>query len=217
MLGKKIKDLNLRLLRFNNQLDLFPASFDRHKCIFFHIPKAAGTSVCMSLFGYQVGHLTFDKLYNSNPRKTLAYYKFAFVRNPWARLVSAYCFLKDGGMNQTDKAWMEKNLVDYKDFNEFVTGWVNEENINSYVHFIPQYKFISDKNGIIRADFVGKTENFQKDVEVVLSAIGFKAEFTNENKSKHNIYTDYYDEQTKEIVAKVYEKDIELFGYSFND
>jgi len=221
MIAKHIKIINLRYLRYRHPLDMYPASFDRHKCIFFHIPKAAGTSVSLSLFGYQVGHLSFDQMYYSNPKKASEYFKFTFVRNPWSRLVSAYQFLSAGGMNPTDKIWAENNLIKNEGFNEFVLRWVNDENINSYIHFIPQYKFITDRNGVIRADFVGKTENFQKDFEIISSEIGMKSTLLHSNKSNNSLnnksYTAFYDNVSKEIVASVYQRDIELFGYKFDE
>jgi hypothetical protein len=36
-----------------------------------------------------------------------------------------------------------------------------------------------------------------------------------ENRSDHRPYTSYYDEATKEFVAKRYKKDIEAFDYTF--
>jgi hypothetical protein len=43
--------------RFKNPLDMYPFCFDRNQCIFIHISKAAGISICISLFDYQVGQV----------------------------------------------------------------------------------------------------------------------------------------------------------------
>jgi len=215
MIGEQIKKIKLKRMKLSYQLDRYPSAFDRNKCIFFHIPKAAGSSVCLSLFGYQTGHLSFNSLYDSNPQKASTYYKFTFVRNPWARLVSAYHFLSAGGMYKTDRVWAESNINKYDGFDDFVNKWVSEDNIHSFIHFIPQHKFISDKNGVIRADFVGKTENIQNDFKIISSTLGLESELLHSNKSNHNSYVDYYDDKTKQIVASVYEKDINLFGYEF--
>jgi len=217
MISNRIANLEAKYLRYKNRLDRYPACFDHHECVFFHIPKAAGTSVCMSLFGYQVGHLTFKSLYDSNPEKATKYFKFTFVRNPWARLVSAYHFLMAGGMNDEDKKWKDETLVNYDGFKSFVMNWLNEDSIHSQVHFIPQYEFLIDDNGVMKADFVGKTENINKDYQKVLDMLGIESSLSFNNQSNHDIYTEYYDEQTKDIVSSLYKKDIELFGYKYGE
>ena len=58
--------------------------FDRLRCIFVHIPKAAGVSVCRGLFGGLAGghaHIGVYQLAFSHLEFS-SYFKFAFVRNP---------------------------------------------------------------------------------------------------------------------------------------
>ncbi len=78
-------------------------------CIFIHIPKCAGVSVCQSLFGnLGPGHLTLRQHQEVLDSRTFdSMFKFSFVRNPWDRLVSAFYFLKQGGYNEADANWRD--------------------------------------------------------------------------------------------------------------
>lgn len=79
-------------------------SFDHYRYLFIHITKTAGTSVAISLFGELPYHYTAVQYRVIYGRKTFnRYFKFAFVRNPWDRLYSAYSFLKNGGWNNEDR------------------------------------------------------------------------------------------------------------------
>jgi hypothetical protein len=120
--------------------------FDRYQCIFFHIPKCAGMSVAQGLFGNQgASHITLTHaklifgLHNFNN-----YFKFTFVRNPFDRVVSAYFFLKKGGLYNWISPWTKKYILTYPTFSEFATeGLPKREVINDF-HFRPQYTFICD-------------------------------------------------------------------------
>jgi len=194
------------------------ASFDYYKCIFVHIPKNAGLSVSYTLFGNTGGShrkiINYKKIFSK--RTFNSYYKFSFVRNPWDRLVSTYFFLKADGITKKDKLWSENNLGKYNDFNVFVSEWLTEENISNSLHFQHQHSFLENEKGEIKIDFIGRVENIEEDFETIVARLNINRSLKNTNKSKRKKdYKQYYNEESKAVVAKVYHKDIELFNYEF--
>ena len=189
---------------------------DEFKCIFIHIPKTAGTSVSRTLFNRGSRHVAYFEYEKANRRKFNQYFKFSFVRNPWDRLVSTFFYLKRGGMGHMDKHWAEQNLAAFDDFESFVHNWVTKKNVWSWVHFVPQHHFICDDKLNVKMDFVGRMECIQSDFSHVAEKIDSPAQLVRTNVGSHDNYRDYYDAETRKIVADVYEKDIALFGYQFD-
>ncbi len=199
--------------------------FDEYQCIFVRIPKSASMSITTALFGnISGGHnsirdyqLIFSKKDFDN------YFKFTFVRNPWDRVFSAYNFLKKGGINEFDKKWASENLVSIRSFEDFILRCLPKSSIQQHIHFIPQYHFlISYDNKKILIDFLGFFENIENDFNYVkkkLSKDGCILEHINKTNSndKKLDYEEFYTEKMQDIVANVYKKDIELFGYNFDN
>ena len=145
-------------------------------------------------------HLSASKIRNSVGDMTWAkYFKFSFSRNPYDKLVSQYHFNrhKFGLKNST--------------FKEYVKTWNEGKKISTHPQLHLDY--IDEK-----LDFIGRFENFQQDFNTICDKIGIPhQQLPHKNKSKHKHYTEYYDDETKEIVAEKYAKDIEYFGYKFGD
>lgn len=153
------------------------------------------------------------------------YYKFSFVRNPWSRLVSEYRY---------------RNYLRHKSFKDFVMNKLPPPGRDDkYRHVMPQTDMLYDTDGRLLMDFVGKFESLQSDFDRVCQHWGFEdtrlphvnssdkksrelrrktRNFLYRNKeSDLRKYVDFYDDETREYVADLYQQDIENFDYKFTD
>jgi len=155
------------------------------------------------------------------------YYKVGFVRNPWDRLVSWYTMIREKGAMTWKKRIFGRRR--YNDLTQYVLS-----NSNSFEEFIykctdtiddidgrksilyNQIDYLSDENGKLIVDFVGRFENIEEDSKKVFENLGFEnASLPHKNSSKHRNYRTYYTEETREEVRRRYSRDIDFFGYDF--
>ena len=141
----------------------------KHKHIFIHNPKVAGTSMETQPFVGGSSHYTMMDYYMEG---TLLdnYFKWMFVRNPYDRLVSAWTYLNN------------INLTKYKQFGDFVmnldeefdftiTNFASKKDPFNRIHIIPQYLFASVYGELV-LDYVGYYEELQFNWDVVCESIG---------------------------------------------
>ena len=137
------------------------------------------------------------------------YLKFAFVRNPWDRCLSLYFYLFKN--EKQPKMTFDFFLRLFAFDNPVFSSHFNEKGVWD-VHYKTQYSYIDG----IPMDFIGRYENLQQDFNIICDKIGIQQqELPHVNKSRHKHYTEYYDDETRQIVAEKYAKDIEYFGYKF--
>lgn len=190
---------------------------DKDKFIFIHIPKCGGTSIerfFLSHYGISNDwkreyplealpmkvksefHIGFQQqqhmsLSNFALEKQEEYFSFAFVRNPWDRIMSSYLYSKRLGFKFTFKSFFNSTV--------FKT------------HHKPQSYFIN-KN----IDFIGRFENLQGDFNLVCEKLGIESkQLPHENKTSHKHYTEWYTDENKKLVQDKYSEDIETFNYKF--
>lgn len=126
------------------------------------------------------------------------YFSFAVVRNPWDRVVSNFFYL--------DKI-SHPMLRGAKTPGE----WVRSGNLWCYP--ASYYLLINGQVGVNR---VIRYENLTKDFRKVCKKIGIKAaKLPRTNSSPHKHFTEYYDDESREIVADIFKQDIVLFKYKF--
>jgi hypothetical protein len=159
-------------------------------------------------------------------------YVFTFVRNPYERLVSRYVHMKSFFIEEKDRPQslivdlvLESSLKKYFDYHniEFTEDnftfprFVKFAQKNSDRHWESQIdKFERQVISLDNIDFIGRFENLQEDFNIICDKIGIpRQQLPHKNKSKHKHYTEYYNDETRQIVAEKYAKDIEYFGYKF--
>ncbi len=208
----------------------FPPVFFRdaeHKVAYLSMPKVACSSISVSMLrrddipdDYTV--FSIRRPFCSSVPAGDGWFTFTFVRNPFARLVSCYesKFHTDPLRNRN--AMRRKSL----DFDGYLYGYMKKDEgfstfINQIVsipwrldnnHFCSQYRKITDKNGKLLVDYIGKFEHLVEDYELV-RARGDFAPLKIYNKSRHGDWRDYY---TTDLVKKVYRKysvDVKFLGY----
>lgn len=108
--------------------------------------------------------------------------------------------------------WKEK-------YNEYRLNIKTLPHICCAEYFYHAYKNNKTSNGIkVLPDFVGRFENMDSDWRKICAAIQYKyKKLPHLNKTVHEHYTDYYDEETRDIVYDIYEKDVDLFGYKYGE
>ncbi|MDD5138672.1 MAG: sulfotransferase family 2 domain-containing protein [Verrucomicrobiales bacterium] len=195
--------------------------FDEHRCIFVHIPKCAGISVVKSLFGdFDCGHASLRRYQIMfGPEEFSRYFKFTIVRNPFDRLVSAFLFMKQGGLHEKDRRWADRKFSRFDTFDAFVKGWVNTHNVVRALHFRPQSHFICLAKNRPGLDFTGYFENLEADFAFICRKLHFNVPLleANRNPARKKNYQEYYTDESRRIVAEVYADDLRILGYNFDN
>lgn len=217
-----------------------PLCFDP-KFIFIHIPKCGGTSIILALhknkkhlelsfngkcpagfedlYGLWMNHMPASVLKAVIDGKTLArdnekwedFFKFAFVRNPWDRMVSTYHYHKVRMNDSTFRQQNPKVVAAFEkaiDFNAWVAAGLYEQ---------PATYYLCDSNDNLLVDFVGKFERLEEHWRTVCNIVGLDYVLPHERATKHDVYMSYYDKQSIDAVAQHFAKDIERFDYKFGE
>ena len=215
--------------------------------IFVHIPKTGGMSTLNSLSCFEyIIHRNIKEdinLIKNKKRNPDNYFSFTIIRNPWDRMVSNYFFHKQRVHNDPVhhkklfkpneknklKEWIKKHeeedefwkKYEFKDWIKFFDE-KNEEKSTSIYHdtIKTTYMDLITINNKIAVDYIINLHNYKKEINIIKSLSGKSfndPKYIHRNKSNHKDYREYYDNETIEIVANAYKKDIDTFGFKFDD
>ena len=138
------------------------------KFLFVHIQKTAGSSLRKALHtaiadlapflgthdhvAWATQHLDFQ-----------SYFKAAFVRNPWDRLVSWYCMIREQ-QTSTNRFWeyVRNRANSFDDFLLHCTDTIDDHDGRKSILY-NQVDYLSDERGRLLVDFVGRFEALAAD------------------------------------------------------
>lgn len=187
------------------------------RSVFVHVPKCAGVSVAYALYGCRaMGHWTLRHFAVALTKKEYdAAFKFAFVRNPYARLASAFSFLKQGGQNARDAAFADEHLRGVDTFEQFVMAWLDARKVWYGYHLSPQTHFVRLNRWHASLDFLGYVEHLARDFGYVRSRVQPRVVLPelNVGDSGNHAVADLYSDEMARKVHALYRRDFEALGY----
>lgn len=207
--------------------------------LFIHAPKTGGNSIqnilrhyseddIVILAKHQDGFERFEvrnMQYNITKHSALSHfksvmdantysllYKFSTIRNPWDMMISSY-FSPHRGVKEWDR-------------NEFLTLLNTVSTLGQYVREnSPADRFLNysdNQRSDIRkrldadVDFIMKFERLNDDFKIVCEQLDIPySPLPNRNASIHAHYSEYYDDNLRELVRDKFIEEIEFGNYSF--
>ena len=209
---------------------------EAYAAVYIEVPKVACSSIKIalaSLLGIDLAvtdgnpHRAQFPEPRSQPGPALypGLFTFAFVRNPWDRLVSCY---RDKILGEAPDftAFHPTRGVAHclarfdafragMSFDEFVRAVAAISDEEADDHFRSQHTFVTNASGDLAIDYVGRFETLDRDFRHVcqkLSAPHLSLPFTQAAIVPRS-YRAYYTPVARSLVAERFNEDFSLFGY----
>ena len=157
----------------------------------------------------------------SIPEEWMQYFRFAFVRNPYDRLISAWkMFTKgmeesvwkypeDGNPNLTLEHFLEIAMDESIPFD---LPKRDKFEVKLRHHAIPQtHPF----NCVDQANFIGRFESIERDFKEICDQLNLSGKLPHWNRTSRTDYRQYFNAATKQTASEYYAEDLSRFGYEF--
>ncbi len=178
--------------------------------VFIHINKTGGSSI-ESALGLPFRHRTAAEMRHIiGERRWARKFSFTFVRNPWDKVASHYHYRI--GTNQTELA---VRRISFSDWVKKAYGDQDPTYYDARDMFMPQMDWITDQDGKVIVDFVGRFEKLNEDFRLVCERIGSSAKLPHLKKSRRRDYRSLYDTEACDVIRERFSADLKYFGYEF--
>lgn len=211
-----------------------PRFLRRKRTVYFVHPPKTGGSYIEAVFGKRRrracptqtlpaarGHRTWAEYKSALEAAGIdftGHFIFATVRNPWDWQVSFYHYIRQNPSASGYKA--EGELMQRLSFADYLQ-WLNDVDGDQRMQMTMQISdWITDPStGNIVVDRILRQESLEDDLRTMAADlaidISIKSTLVNASQRERD-YRPYYTDTTAEIVAQRHRRDIELFGYAFD-
>jgi hypothetical protein len=195
-----------------------------------HVPRAAGTSISVQVYGRFIGHFSVQDLDLVAPRDVRSLPRFAVVRNPWDRLVSAWSFARRNPALEANSSDLSQDyepnvrilngqryqIPEFETFERFVNDWLLARDLQRLDGvFRPQACFVRNAKGGLPLDFLGRFENLDLTEAWLADVTGSQIRLPHFNAASSVDYRSCYTPRLKNLVGDLYGDDVAAFGYDF--
>ncbi|MCL4201799.1 MAG: sulfotransferase family 2 domain-containing protein [Pirellulaceae bacterium] len=148
------------------------------------------------------------------------YFRFAFVRDPWARLFSCYQDKILGPvLHGRDFIFGDFGFTPGMAFPDFVHGVAEIPDEQADGHFVGQFHTLGYQRRLV-VDYVGRFENLPADWEPIrlrfgLAPLPWTPIDSARRRSDFEFHKPHYTPDLVEVVARRYADDLRHFGYRF--
>lgn len=190
---------------------------------FVHVPRTGGSSLNQAIMHMPILQFNHNRRPGQNYRSFQDYRAsggqslpaFAFVRNPYDRVVSSFFYLQAGGLSAADEADGNRFVRPFQgDFKKFCLMMLTKPETLEQIHFRPQWMWLCDESEALLVNMVGRFETMGADWKRISKALGLpEVSLPHINSSQHDDYRKYYCKESMQIVSDVYARDFKIFNY----
>jgi len=208
----------------------------RHRFIFIHVNKVAGTSIASALEPHSDFRSYSAGFGGSLMRRIAARSSFFFPHAHYPnhikmknlkRLLPRRIYLNYFKFAFVRNPW-DRYISNYFYNRQYTNAPLHLEanavsNLEQFMYrnqkdrLFPQVEYLYDRKGNCLVDFVGRYETLNESFDEISNQLNLIIKLKKQNTTNHSNFRTYFSDSTENLIRSWYRKDIQTFDYEFKD